>query len=96
MKTLVVYYSWKGNTEVVASEIASSLGADLLKLEEIKKRPGGILGFLISGMQGARASKTGLKPINCNLSDYDRIFIGTPIWASGSVPAVNTFGSEPL
>ena len=39
MKRLVVYYSLSGNTEEAAKKIAEALGADLLKLETVKKMP---------------------------------------------------------
>lgn len=34
----IVYYSWVGNTEVVAKEIQRLTGFDLLKIEEKKER----------------------------------------------------------
>lgn len=90
MKSLVVYYSWGGNTEVTAKVLAKERGADLLKLEEYKERKKGI-GFLTGCIQAIAGSKVKIKPINCNVDEYDTIFIGTPVWAGLNTPAINTF-----
>jgi flavorubredoxin len=35
-----------------------------------------------------------IKPININLKDYSKVFVGSPVWAGNSVPAINTFISN--
>ena len=37
MKTLVLYYSFEGNTEYVATGLAKRLDADIQKIEPIKE-----------------------------------------------------------
>lgn len=93
MKNLVVYYSWTGNTEVVAREIQKLAGADLKKIEEIKHRKSGI-GFAGAGLSALLGIKSKLKTMNFSLKGYQNIFLGGQVWASRSTPAINTFISK--
>lgn len=90
MKNLIVYYSWSGNTEVVAKEIQQRTGGDLFKIEEVKERSS-FGGAAISAFWGL---KSNIKPIGISLDEYDNIFIGTPVWAGHCTPAVNAFISQ--
>lgn len=90
MKTLVVYYTRTKNTELVAAVIAKEFNADLRRVEDLKTY--GILRALTLGSFDALRGKKGkIKLVNFDLSGYDRVFIGTPIWAWRAVPAINTF-----
>jgi len=91
MKSLVVYYSLTGKTRLVAQAIAQSLSAALVEITEKKPRKLGPFIYLIGGFGAItnRASKT--NPIDVDFRQYERIFIGSPIWASRPVPAVNSF-----
>lgn len=90
MKSLVAYYSWTGNTEVVANEIHQLVGADLKKIEEVKTRKSGI-GFAGAALSAVIGLKSRLKPMDFTLKNYDNVFLGGPIWASSSTPAINSF-----
>jgi len=89
-KVLVIYYSWKGKTELVARSISRSLSADLQKIEETKKRRG-IFGFLCGGYAAAREKCSNIRPLTLDFSSYDFVLIGTPVWARKPAPAVNSF-----
>ena len=92
MKKAVVFYSMDGNTRVFAQEIAKKVAADVFELEEVKKRPEGMKAFMSAGFQAAFGIKTKLKnDFTSEIADYEMIYIGTPIWASKAVPAVNSF-----
>lgn len=92
MKRLVVYYSLSGNTEEAAKKIAEQLGADLLKLETQKDMPKNFVGrLLVGGGQVVRNYIPELKPLEKDVSAYDEIVLGSPIWNSKGVPAVNAF-----
>jgi len=90
MRNLIVYYSWTGNTEVVAGVIHSLVSGDLKKIEEVKMRKGG-LGFAGAAFSALFGFKSKLKPTDINMDDYDTIYLGTPVWASRSTPAINSF-----
>ncbi len=84
MRTLVVYFSLEGSTEKVANMIAQETGADMVKLETVKHMTqNGPLKFLSHGRRVVMKEKTALKNGKMDLAKYDRIFIGSPVWAGG-------------
>ena len=92
MKRLVVYYSLSGNTEAAAQKIATALDADLLKLETVKSMPKSFgAQIIVGGGQVMMKYIPELKPFDKNPDDYDEIILGSPIWNSKGVPAVNAF-----
>ena len=92
MKRLVVYYSLSGNTEEAAKKIAEALGADLLQLETVQKMPKSFAAqIIVGGGQVMFNHIPWLKPMDKDVSDYDEIILGSPIWNSKGVPAVNAF-----
>ena len=92
MKRLVVYYSLSGNTEEAARKIAEAIGADLLKLETVQKMPKSFAAqIIVGGGQVVFNHIPRLKPIDKDINTYDEIILGSPIWNSKGVPAVNAF-----
>ena len=92
MKRLIVYYSLSGNTEEAAKKIAKELGADLLKLETVKAMPKSFAAqIMVGGGQVAFNHIPKLKPFDVDPDSYDEIILGSPIWNSKGVPAVNAF-----
>lgn len=94
MKTIVVYYSLEGNTKYVAETISAIIGAELLELEPVKPYPTGKFTKFISGKDALSHARPELKPYEFDPEAYDRIVIGTPVWAGAPAPPVNTFLSE--
>lgn len=95
MKTAVVYYSLDGSTREAAKLIAQRFKASSFELEEVKKRKGKFLLFMAGGFGAMAGVKSRLKSNPAGLmDDYATIYIGSPIWASRTVPAVNTFLSK--
>ena len=90
MKKLVVFYSLTGNTKIVAKTIAKDLKADLCEVEEVKKR-NRFIAYFTGSFAASRDKCSEIKPLALNVHDYDVIFIGSPIWASRPVPAMNAF-----
>jgi flavodoxin len=93
MKALVVYYSYTGKTELVAKAIAGETGADLRKVEEANQKTGAAV-YLFGGMAASQDKFAEIKPVDFSLDGYDTVFVGTPVWASKSAPAINTFISQ--
>lgn len=95
MKKLVVFYSLEGHTKSIANIIAEELNCDLLELKPEKEIPKtGFKKFLWGGMSVVFKEKPMLKNKIPSLTEYDTIFIGTPIWAGTYAPPINTFISE--
>ena len=92
MKTAVVYYSKDGSTRCAAEVLAQKMGADIFELEEIKQRSSTPAAFMGAGFAAVFGTRSRLKDTHVQkMGAYERICIGTPIWADRSTPAVNTF-----
>jgi len=95
MKTLVIYYSLEGNTKLVAEKIAGTISADIISLAVSKKYPtDGFRKFMWGGKSVVFGEKPALLNTNIDLSLYDTIIIGTPIWAGTYAPPIKTFLSQ--
>ena len=89
---VIVFYSWIGNTKTAAQEIQASTGFDLLRIEEKKDRkPGKIMGAAMTALLGLKSS---IKPMDFSLGKYECVFLGTPVWAGKTPPAINKFLSR--
>lgn len=92
MKILIVYYSYSGNTDRVAKLWAEKLKAKgEVALQRLNPK-NEITGF---GAQ-CRAAFTGKRAqledgISYDVSPYDLVIIGCPVWAFAPVPAMNTY-----
>ncbi len=92
MKTLIVYFSLEGNTEYAAGKIAEKLSADMLRLIPVKKMAtAGFSKFFWNGKSAVMAEKPELEPYDVDLSAYDRIIFGFPVWAGTFTPPLRTF-----
>jgi len=91
MKTAILYYSRTGNTENAAELIENKLkdkesDIDLIKIKT-KKRPG----FFKANKAAVKQNKLPIQNSTFDLSDYDKIIIGVPSWASHPAPFYKTF-----
>ena len=87
MKKLFIYYSLTGNGDLVA-EFLKSNDFDIRKVTEKKKMPKKFFWMVLSG--GFRASigvKAKLVNYDNDISSYDEVVIGSPIW-NGRFPPV--------
>jgi flavodoxin len=91
MKSLVVYYSLTGKTRLVAQAIAEALNARLVEITEKKPRKLGPFIYLIGGFGAITNRGSKINPLDVDSKQYERIFIGSPIWGSRPVPAVNSY-----
>jgi menaquinone-dependent protoporphyrinogen IX oxidase len=84
-KVLVVYFSRSGTTRSLASALAGMLAADLEETCDCSNRegPGGYLRSLVDAI---RKRHVEIVPAGLDVSAYDLVVIGSPVWA-GSVSA---------
>ena len=95
MKNLIVYYSYEGNSEIIAKAIQKELNTDILKLIPNKeKKTKSLFKFVWGGLQVYMTKKPKLEDYNIDLKQYDNIFIGSPCWFGTFAPPINTFLSE--
>ena len=89
-KMLTVYYSNNNNTESVAQNIHSVVGGDIKEIELIENYPNNI--FKMSKLIRNQIKDGYLPQIkDLDISNYDIIFIGTPIWNFSISLPVKTF-----
>ena len=92
MKRIIAYYSLSGNTEEVTKNIAEKLGCDVLRIETAKAMPKSYAAqIVVGGGQVMMGVVPDIKPLDVDISDYDEIFVATPVWNGKCVPAINTF-----
>ena len=91
MKPLVVYYSLTGKTKLVAQVIAEALNAMVVEIQETKPRKIGPSLYAIGGFEARMNRGSKINPIDIDLKQHEKIFIGSPIWNSRPAPAINSF-----
>jgi flavodoxin len=90
MKSLVVYYSMTGRTRLAAQTIAHALSATLVEIEERRPIPWPFV-YLGGGFAALTNRGREINPVDIDLKQYERVFVGSPIWASRPTPAINSF-----
>lgn len=86
MKTLLVYYSRTGITQMIADTISESVKCDIEEIVDTEKRSG-VIGYIKSGYHAARGHTNPIEESKYDLSNYELLIIGTPVWAGKmSVP----------
>lgn len=91
-KTLVAYYSYSGNTQAVAQQIAKAVGADLFEIKTSHTYPEA---YNALTAQAKKEIKDGFKPALtdkvANMAQYEVVFVGSPNWWGTYAPAVASF-----
>ncbi|MGC6177863.1 flavodoxin family protein [Lacrimispora sp. 38-1] len=92
MSVLVVYFSFEGNTKLIAEKIGETLNADIVELKTSKKYPTEGLGkYFWGGKSVVFGDKPTLINKSIDLSRYETIIIGTPVWAGSFAPPIRSF-----
>lgn len=89
MKILVAFYSLKGHTRKVGSEVAKLLKADIEEIKDLKDRSK-IISWQTSAFDEELRTPTRIQKSEKDTLDYDLVIIGTPIW-DGIVPSVKEY-----
>jgi hypothetical protein len=92
LKSIVVYFSLDGNSELVAGFIKEALGADSLRLElEQAIARQGFAKMFHGGKQVMTHQKPALKPYQLDLAPYELVVLGGPVWVGSPTPALLSF-----
>ena len=98
MKTIIVYYSLDGNTKQAAETLAKAIGADVCEIQPVKPIKSAGKPTFRTIMQGGGQVAFGLCPalkeFSADLSQYDRIILGTPVWNAKCASFVRTFAKK--
>lgn len=93
-KVLIAFFSYSNHTKDFAEIIQQKTGGDLLRLEPVKPYSTDANVVL---SQGQKEVREGFKPPLKNkgdISQYDVIFVGTPVWEYSYSPSVLSFLSS--
>ena len=95
MKTLILYYSYSGNTKELALKKAAETGADSEEITETNKQ-GTLAAYTVGCYKAMKGIKTEIQPVKSNPGDYEKIIIMAPVWAANPAPAAyNIFDMLP-
>jgi hypothetical protein len=89
MKTVVLFFSRTGNSERVATKIASGLGVTPLQITD-DKNWSGIWGYLKGGYYASSNKSVNIK-VNGNFEEADQYVVISPLWAGGPAPSIRAF-----
>lgn len=90
MSKLFIYYSLTGSGEVVAKKMEEN-GFELRKVIEKKKMPKKFFFMVLAGgFRAGMAQKGKLIDYNNDVSSFDEVVIGSPIWNGRLTPAINS------
>ena len=99
-KTLVVYYSYTNNVNLIVTELTNQIEADVIRVEPAEKGLDyAANNYAIGSAQIAAirdnpddaASYPAIDPVDVNIADYDCIIIGAPLWWSSMAAPLQTF-----
>ncbi|MGL4735830.1 MAG: flavodoxin family protein [Cellulosilyticaceae bacterium] len=91
-KKLVVFYSLEGHTQLVGQLIARALGATIVELKTQKPFPKqGFKKYFMGGKSVCFKEKPALTNKLPQLTQYDTVIIGTPVWAGQFSSPIRTF-----
>lgn len=95
MKSIVIYYSYGGNTRRIAEKIQKALGADIMEIKTKKPYEGNYNDVVNQGQQEVNSGfMPEIQQTEADLSSYDTVVLGTPVWWYTFAPAMKTFLHE--
>lgn len=92
MSKLIVYFSYTNNTRMIANKIKDKLDCDILEIKTVIPYSTDYQ-TVVDDEHNSEASNylPEIENIDIDLSQYDEIILGTPVWWYRPVPAIRTF-----
>lgn len=92
MNKLIVYFSYTGNTKIIANRIKEKLNCDILEIKTIIPYSDDY-DKVVNDEQNSESSNylPSIQDIGVDLNKYDEIILGTPVWWYRPVPAIRAF-----
>ena len=96
MKTLVAYFSATDTTKGVAEQLANKLRADIYQIKPVKPYSDADLDWTDKNSRSSvemrdKSSRPEIIKGDIDVSGYDRILLGCPVWWYTAPTIVNTF-----
>ncbi len=85
MKSLIIYFTHSGNTELAAKEVAAVTGAKMIRLMPEQPYSSEDVDWVNEQSRCTQehlnqSLRPAIKPIDVNFANIDTVFIGFPIW----------------
>lgn len=94
MKTLVVYYSFTGNSKGIAGYVKEKLNADIIELEPQTPFSDDYDAVVNDWQNNDIKRDVEIKRVTTNLREYDKIVLITCVWWYGISPVMKKFLKE--
>lgn len=88
MNVCIIYHSETGNTRHVAQHIAEACRGKLVEVLD-KTSYNRITGFLVRCKMARGEETTLVEPGSIDVSEYDQLVFGSPVWAFKPTPAIH-------
>ncbi|MDD1687771.1 NAD(P)H-dependent oxidoreductase [Methanoregula sp.] len=88
MNICIIYHSETGNTRHAAQHIASACDGKLVEVTD-KTGYNRLTGFLVRCKMAMGEEKTLIEPGSLDVSGYDQLVFGSPVWAFKPTPAIH-------
>ena len=88
MKTCIIFHSYTGITRGIARKIQAACGGDLIEVKPRQKYHK-LTAYTIGSIRARSEEKDPIDPDSIDVTAYDLIVIGTPVWAWKPTPATN-------
>ena len=93
-KTLVVYYSFTGNSKEIAEYVKDKLNADIIELEPQIPFSDDYDAVVDEWQNNDIKRDVEIKPVTTNLEEYDKVVLITCVWWYGISPVMKKFLKE--
>ena len=96
MKTLIAYFSASGVTKGVANKLASKLNCDAYEIKPVVPYTDEDLNWMDKNSRSTvemkdKSSRPEIIKDGLDISGYDRILLGYPVWSYTAPTIINTF-----
>jgi flavodoxin len=88
MKTCIIYHSVTGNTRHVAQHLAAACDSMLIEVTD-SANYNSITRFLVWCKMARGEETTTIEPSSIDVSGYDQLVFGSPVWAFKPTPAIH-------
>jgi hypothetical protein len=88
-KTLIIYYSRTGKTQLISKILNKYVNADCLELKDPKDRSG-TWGYMKSAYEAFRHKHSPIEPEQPDISPYSHIIIASPVWSWNLCTPIHT------
>lgn len=95
MNKIIIYFSYSEHTREIANKIKEKLNCDILELEPVIPYSKDYNRVVEEEQNNSSNNKTiPIKDLEVDLSNYDEIILGSPVWWYTITPVIRTFLKE--